>query len=579
MSDDRYRSLVRSGLAPLVEDVPEGPGWEELVTDDTVVVAAPPPRRTPGWIVGLSVSAVILVLVGLAVVLSPSAPPSPSEPAGTSPPATSVLDATNAASELEAWWRLVIAGDTGGAVAMAHPDAEFNFPGLYESMVDLGDNIEVSAEREVFGTEVQPMLCYTLTGTTGQQTGAAVFRQLDGDWLIWEIRPQTEGCLQESTSTTTSPSTTEVERPDPLVSPLGVNPGIPLRIVAIRPNNPSIAVIDLQSGQLTEYPPGTHALPADATDGAVVTPNRDVIIWTNGIARLFAGDLGSVTRVLGPTPPRDLEGIAPALRVVPLPDGQRAWLVQPGVTTESTVATTLVELIDLSTGEQLLAEELNEDAFSIASTGDGLILNTDDLLRTDEGFITAPGSQRVIHLLGDGTVTDLGQGLAMAASSDTIAVLACPLDDEDCEPYATNELALIKLDSGEGIEVPKPSAGGVWRSVGGPMIPSDAMPLQTVSPDGSTLLVSLGLSLDVNGTPAESSLVAVNLIDGTTRTLANFDGATPLTTWSADGEWVALIDRIDADRIDIQLINFTDPNQTILIEDAIPSGHFPLAAG
>lgn len=578
MNDDRYRRLVRSGLAPLVEDVPEGPDWEDLIADDTVVVAAPPPQGTRGWIVGLSVSAVVLVLVGLAVVLSPSAPPSTSEPADTSPPATSVLDAANAASELEAWWRLVLVGDTGGAVVMSHPDAEFNFPGVYESMLDLGENIEVSAEREVFGTDEQPMLCYTLTGTTGQQAGAGVFRQHQGDWLIWEIRPQTAGCLQESTSTTTTPSTTEVERPDPLVSPLPVNPEIPLKIVAIRPNNPSIAIVDLQSGQLTEYPPGTHALPADATDGAVVTSNRDVIIWTNGVARLFTGELGSVTRVLGPTPPRSLEGIAPALRVVPL-DGQRAWLVQPGVTTESGVAATLVELIDLSSGDQLLFQELDEDAFPIASTGDGLLLNTDDLLRTDEGFITAPGSQRVMHLLDDGTVTDVGQGLAIAASSNTIAVLVCPANDANCELHETNELALTKLDSGEQIEVTKPAAAGAWRNVGGPMVPSDAMPLQTVSPDGSTLLVSLGLSLDVNGTPAESSLLAVDITDGNARILADFDGSTPLATWSADGEWVALIERVDADRIDIRLINFADPNQTILIEDAIPSGHFPFAAG
>lgn len=578
MSEDRYRSLVRSGLAPLVEDVPEGPSWEDLTVDETVVVAAPPRRRTPGWIGGLSVAVVVLVVVGLAIVLSPE-PPSTSEPADTSLPAISSLDPEEASGQLEAWWSLVIFGDTGGAVAMSHPEAEFDFAGLYESMARLGENIAVSIEGDVFGTDIQALLCYTLTGTTGQQTGAGVFRQHDGEWLIWEIRPQTVGCIQESTTTTTASSTTQVQRPDPLVSPLPVNPGIPLKVVSIRPNNPSVAVVDLESGQLIEYPPGFHALPADATDGAVATPNRDVIIWTNGVARLFTDDLGSVTRVLGPAPPRQLEGFAPALRVVPSPDGQRAWLVQPGIVTESGVAATLVELIDLTSGDQLLLEEVDEDAFPIASTGSGLVLNTDDLLATDEGFVTAPGSQQVIVLRGDGSLVDIGPGRAIAASGTTIAVLVCPSGDEDYETFENNELVLTGQESGDRIEVGKPFGDGVWLRVGGPMIPSDAMPLQTVSPDGSTLLVSLGLSLDINGTPAQSSLIAVNLTDGTTRILAEFEGSSPLATWSTDGEWVALIDRINGNRIDIQLINFTDPNETIRIEDAIPSGHFPLAAG
>ncbi|MGA7271930.1 MAG: hypothetical protein WB239_12740 [Acidimicrobiia bacterium] len=238
-----------------------------------------------------------------------------------------------------------------------------------------------------------------------------------------------------------------------------------------------------------------------------------------------------------------------------------------------------MELIDLSSGEQLLDQELDENAFPIASTSNGLILNTDDLLGTAEGFISAPGSQRVMRLLVDGTVEEIGEGRAIAASESAVAVLVCPPGVEDCEPFETNDLVVADPESGERVLVAKPGGGGVWIRVGGPSIPSDAMPLQTVSPDGSTLLVSLGLSLDVNGTPAESSLIAVDLTDGTTRVIADFDGPTPLATWSSDGEWVALIDRIDVDRIDIHLVNFADPNRAIRIEDVIPPGHFPLAAG
>jgi hypothetical protein len=56
---------------------------------------------------------------------------------------------------------------------------------------------------------------------------------------------------------------------------------VALRVLAVRANNPSLALIDLEAGTVTHYPPGRHALPRDAVDGAVITPRAETIVWTN----------------------------------------------------------------------------------------------------------------------------------------------------------------------------------------------------------------------------------------------------------------------------------------------------------
>jgi len=363
------------------------------------------------------------------------------------------------------------------------------------------------------------------------------------------------------------------ESSEPIVTVLPAEQTLPLRVLAIRPNNPSLAVLDFETGTTTLYPPGAHALPLDATDGAVITPNRAFIIWTNGVARLFTGSLASVDVELGPHPPRDISGFAPALRVVPSPDSNRAWLVQPGLGYGPDRVPTLVELIELPGGGRRELFEADANAFPVAATATGLVLNTERLFDTGDGFTTEPGSERVIHLREVGTIDDVGEGRAVAASAAIVVRLVCPSDQPSCDIYRSNELVISNPD-GTSERVVSAPIPGTWRAVGGPPIPSDAMPLQTVSPDGSTALVSVGQELDVNGTPTSSALVAVNLDDGSTRIVAEFNGATPSATWSADNQWIALFDRNA-----IHLINAANPETTITFTDVIPPDHFPLAAG
>ena len=376
------------------------------------------------------------------------------------------------------------------------------------------------------------------------------------------------GCADSATPNSipvVTTASTLVEEPG--VTALSVDQSIPLRVLAVRPNNPSLAVIDLEEGTVTVYPPGVHALPLDATGGAVMTPRRQLIVWTSGVARLFSGSLDRVDEELGPNPPRSISGIAPSLRVVPTPAGDKAWLVQPGIGYGTETHPTLIELVEIPRGRRLLSIEADANAFPVAATGNGLVLNTERLTDTGDGWVTEPGSEHVLHLQEGGGMSGVGPGRAIATSSTVIVRLVCASDGSGCE------LRLSNLDGSEKRIVPKP-VDGEWGGVGGPGIPSEAMPLQTVSREGIEVLMAIGQDFDVNGKPAQSALLAVRLEDGATRTLTEFEGPTPLATWSHDGAWVALLDRDD-----IELVDATDPERTISLRDVIPHDHFPLAAG
>lgn len=67
MSEDRYRQLVRAGLAPFVEEAPDGPEWSEFDLVEPLSRLAT--RRVPGWVVGIGAAAVVLGLFGVTSLL------------------------------------------------------------------------------------------------------------------------------------------------------------------------------------------------------------------------------------------------------------------------------------------------------------------------------------------------------------------------------------------------------------------------------------------------------------------------------------------------------------------------------
>lgn len=215
----------------------------------------------------------------------------------------------------------------------------------------------------------------------------------------------------------------------------------------------------------------------------------------------------------------------------------------------------------MPSGEHLASYEVDPNAFPIGATASGLVLNTKTLIDTGDGWISEPASEQIIHLLLDGTLVNLFQGHAIAATPSAVAILN------------RERLVIGSADGGSSHDIPKPGPGA-WDAVGGPGIPSDAMPLQTVSPDGSMLLVALFEAPDVNGTPAKSTLFVVDLETNVTTTIDHYEGPPPLATWSRDGQWIVLIDNRD-----IELIRLSDPEDRFALPGVVPEEHWVLAAG
>lgn len=444
MDDDTIRQAARTGLAPLLTQVPTGPEWDDLAVP--VRPSAPAPRRLPAWLVATTAAATVLAVVGAAALLLRVGTGTAPAPVGTVPNLTAP----------------------------------------------------------------------TLAGG-----------------------------------------------PSPEVSPLPAVPPAPLRIVAIRPNDPSVAVIDLEEGTLAVYPPGVHALGNDAVDGAVITPRREIVIWSDGVARLFGTTPDRLDRELRPERLRDVDGLADNLQVVPGADGRHWWLVQAGTVSEAGSLPTLVELVRIDGGAQLLSTELAAPATAVAATATGLVVNVEELVDTGDGFVAAPGTERVIHLLTDGEIVDVGPGRAIAAGTDAIVRVACGA--------AGCDLWISAADGSDHRAVARPG-GGEWAAVGGPLIPSTALPFQTVAPDGAEVLMAMRRAPGVTG-PAWL-IVAVDMATGASRTIAEGDGQIPLATWSADGAWIALI---TADTITV--VDAADPGAVATLAGVIPAGHFPIAAG
>jgi len=385
---------------------------------------------------------------------------------------------------------------------------------------------------------------------------------------LWEFRSNMEGCLGSSAVTTTQPAESSVSTS----TPIELDQPIPLRVLAVGTSGPGTTVIDLIERVVVTYSAGTGVLPIDRRGGAVAAPNGAWIAWSDGRAFLFADGLDQVTEELGPARMRTMVGIAAGLRAVPHPGGELVWLVQPGLGYADHDEPTLVQLVPIGGGPAILEAEIDPNAGSVAATASGLILNTHDWFDTGDGYVTAPGTERVLHLRTDGVIESVGAGVAIAAGPDRIARLACPEDRAGCDPRAEpNRLIVSNPDGTDPVEV-QWSYDGVWRSVGGPGIPADSMLLQAASPAGIEMLVSISRTVDINASPIDSTLVAVNLADGSSRAIADIGPA--YAAWSGDGQWIVVISGRD-----LHLIDSEDPDRVIELADLVPENFWPLAAG
>jgi hypothetical protein len=356
----------------------------------------------------------------------------------------------------------------------------------------------------------------------------------------------------------------------PEVLPIAIEERIPATIVAVRPNSPSFAILDFESAATTIYPPGVHRSTLDATDGVGVTPDGHLIVTTNSHeALLFQDGLDEDPVVFRPESPRSISGLAPVLHALMVPpDGQRMWLVQPGIGDGANDYPTLIELVDVSTGSRLLQTETAPETTPVGATYSGLVLESVSWTDTGDGFITEPGSERALLLTDEGELNEIGPGQVLEAGADTVVRTVCPETGDPCE------LAITDSD-GSNLRGGRPPIDGEWIHLGGPGIPSTSFPLRGLSPNGSSLIMGVASGFDVNSMPENTTLVIVDVQAATTQILGEIQG---LTTWSRDSDRVVIIDQHDVSFIVVDF-NVGDPGQVITVEDVIPPDHFALAAG
>lgn len=344
---------------------------------------------------------------------------------------------------------------------------------------------------------------------------------------------------------------------------------VTLTMLGVRPNAPSFVVMDLAVGTVNEYSPEQHHLPQDAVSGAAITARGDAVVWIGERVYVIPdADFSRPPIEIVPDAVRLSPAIAPELYVVPSPDGNRIWIVQPTRSRDGRAEQTSISLVELVTGTMLVDAQLELNLNPVGANNDSLILNAEQLIETESGWVTQSGSERIVSLGIDGIVEEVAVGTGVAVHHDIVATV---------DPDRTR-LTLVnpKDDSSTTVTMPVP---GTWRTTGDPSIPGTAQPLPRVSATGELLMV-IGNNADVNNQPEASELYAVSMNDGTTCSLARFDGAAPPATWSRDGRHVVLLVPSPlSNQGAIAVLNPGSPNLDTVTVATVPDEHFILGAG
>jgi hypothetical protein len=319
------------------------------------------------------------------------------------------------------------------------------------------------------------------------------------------------------TTTATTATTADPGTGLPLETP------VPLRLLSLHPQL-GLELLDLQSGTRTGFE-------APGAAGAVYNSQRELILWNNAAVQVFGDDMVEPDNEFAPSQPPPTG----TMWVVPATDGDTAWIVQPGANN----GPTFLELRNIESGERLIVAETDAGLTPVGTTDDGLVFNTAD--------------SQVVLFTYSGATLPLGNGRAIA-TNDTAAIrLACDGDlPADCE-----ELWVTKTDGSDDTLIVKPDAGEwlTFRNAN----------LSLTSPDGNRLLIGFDLPT--------ATVHVVDLVDGGVQPIATY-APDMHATWSADGNWIALINGTDID-----LINTADAAQVVPLRGVIPDGYTPKAAG
>jgi spermidine/putrescine-binding protein len=152
----------------------------------------------------------------------------------------------------------------------------------------------------------------------------------------------------------------------------------------------------------------------------------------------------------------------------------------------------------------------------------------------------------------DGTLINEVSGVALSVGWNSIAIAQ---DD--------GSLTVTDASLGSPVEVARPGSG-VWASVGGPLIPSEAPPVST---GAEQLLVAL-----VDGESQGAMLVAVGS-NGVARTVYQVSNDEFVASWSRAGDWIVVVEET---RVTLVLTDGGDP---VDLGDIVPPDHWVLSIG
>jgi hypothetical protein len=330
----------------------------------------------------------------------------------------------------------------------------------------------------------------------------------------------------------------EVE--ETLVSRFSPPQPIGLQLIAVNPNGRSVAVVDFVTGTVHQYGPGQYEAPADAIDGAS-GGNGFTHLWSNGTISTY-WPLDSEPLVYQPEPLREVQGVASTLEVLPAPDGDHIWLVQPGFDSEPT----LIELVNVVSFQlsRLMTTEIDGSWQPVGATVEGLILTSDD------------PDPRTRLVATDGTVEADLPGTALSVGWNGAAILS-------------NDGSLVvtgaHLENPIQVETP---GDGEWVSVGGPVVPAGSPPVRT----GTDRYLVMLANERGEGEVSAGDLAVVGP-DGVATTIYGLSHGSHLATWSPSDNWVVVVEGAS-----VTLISVSD-GSTAPLGDLIPASHLVLSAG
>jgi hypothetical protein len=147
---------------------------------------------------------------------------------------------------------------------------------------------------------------------------------------------------------------------------------IGLELVAVNADARSVAIVDFVTGTVHRYEPGQYVAPADVLDGAS-GGGGFIHVWANGTIYSYPGRLDSEPLVYQPDPLRQTPGIASTLEVLPAPDGDHTWLIQPG---DDDTLIELVNLVEVRVS-RLMSTAIEGSWQPVGATVEGIVLVTD----------------------------------------------------------------------------------------------------------------------------------------------------------------------------------------------------------